>query len=144
MIDFKKYFELEHQFFLEDIRFNRIPDNGMDQEIQLNCLDTVDTQLQHDRKLKLTFNRCLNFEPNNLFNLSVTFGAILTFNPEIDIDNLKDINFSQEIIISENTVLGNLVSRSSLLISQITASFGQQPIITPPTITQIPNNPNPH
>ena len=82
--------------------------------------------------VKLTFNRTMAFEPEGLFRLSVTYGVMLTFDPstknEVDWDGL---DIAGEFRKSCGGTLTALMSRTSLMIGQITAAAGQNPIITP-------------
>lgn len=48
--------------------------------------------------------------------------------------NWRNINLAKEFEKHGDFVLGNLMNRISLLISEITSSFGQSPIVLPPTI----------
>lgn len=129
------YFETEQEFYLDRIIYNRIDKNGeVVEEYSLNCIDNIEVDV-YDDFVKLTVKRVLEFEPEELFDLSVSFGAVLRFHEDKKGDyDWKKINLAEEFRENGQFVLGNLMSRISLLIAQITSSFGQAPIILPPGI----------
>ena len=74
----------------------------------------------------------MKFDPEEIFELSVSFSAILKLNGEKKDDyDWTKINLAEEFRENGQFVLGNLVNRISLLIAEITSSFGQTPIILP-------------
>ena len=81
MIDFNRYFLHEHQIFLDNVNYEMLRIEKMQGEMKLNCKDTIVAQLIEKQGVKVTFNRTLNFEPEGMFFLSVTFGVMLKFNP---------------------------------------------------------------
>ena len=89
--------------------------------------------------IKITLKRELKFDPNQLFNISISFCAVLNFNPEKkeEID-WHSLNLTNEFQNNGQFVLQNLMSRISLLIAQITSSYGQTPVILPPVV--VPKN----
>lgn len=137
MIDnLSEYFNKEYQFYLDSITFNRIDNGDFTNQIKMNCTDQIQTYIS-DRTVKLTLTRLVNFQPENLFSLSVSFGAILIIKEEKYKEyDWKTIDLANEFRNSGNFVLDNLMSRITLLIGQITSSFGQQPLILSPAGTQ--------
>ena len=128
------YFDTEQEFYLEKISYNRIDRKEETGEYILNCIDNIETGVNQDT-VKLIVKRALKFEPEEVFDLSVSFGAILRFDKEKKGDyNWEGINLAEEFREHGQFVLGNLMNRISLLIAEITSSFGQAPIITPPQI----------
>ncbi len=128
------YFVSEQEFYLDKIFYNRIDKNEHVKEYLLNCIDNIDVHINEDTVI-LTVQRVLKFNPEEIFNLSVSFGAILRFNEEKkgDYDWTK-INLAEEFRENGQFVLENLMNRITLLIAEITSSFGQVPIIPPPRI----------
>lgn len=137
MIDnLSEYFNKDYQFYLDSIIFNRIDTRNPVNQIQMNCEDQIQTHVSA-RTVKLNLTRTVNFQPENLFSLSVSFGAILTIKEEKYKEyDWKAINLADEFKYSGNFVLDNLMSRITLLIGEITSSFGQQPLILSPAGTQ--------
>ena len=83
----------------------------------------------------MTVTRSLSFEQNELFELTVSFGAILKFEPTRKNEyNWHEINMAEEFRKNGEFVTNNLMARISLLIAQITSSFGQPPFILPPHV----------
>lgn len=133
MLEISKYFNPQHEFYLNDIDFKRCV-NEVGGVVSLNITDSFETELQGDSVL-LMFTRTLKFDPQAIFDLSVSFGAELSLNPSTkDEVDWSTINLSEEFINNGKEIINNLASRASLLVSEITASFGQIPIVTPPTV----------
>lgn len=128
------YFSDEQEFYLENISYSRIDKKEQAKEYSLNCIDNIGVEV-NEEVVKLTVSRVLKFDPEEFFELSVSFGAILKFNEENKKEHdWKEIHLADEFRENGQFVLGNLMSRISLLIAEITSSFGQTPIILPPEI----------
>lgn len=75
-----------------------------------------------------------------MFCLSVAFGADLKFDPQkVNDYNWHEINLAEEFRDNGKFVTDNLMSRITLLIAQITSSFGQPPIVLPSSVAK-PDN----
>ncbi|MDO4390079.1 MAG: hypothetical protein Q4C92_00515 [Clostridia bacterium] len=126
------YFESEQEYYLQSIKYDRIVGDMPQNKYDLNCTDTISTEAYEEGKVRLTLKRKVAFKPEDFFELSIEFGAILSFKKEkkgeIDWDK---VNLEDEFRNNGSFVLANLASRISLLIAEITSSFGQQPIILP-------------
>ncbi|MGN0370692.1 MAG: hypothetical protein ACI4EW_09115 [Butyrivibrio sp.] len=125
------FFETEQEFYLDNISYNRIDKKGQTKEYSLNCIDTIKTNIYED-VLRLTICRTLKFEPEEIFELSVAYGAVLKFNKAGKELDWSKINVEEEFRENGQFVTANLMNRISLLIAEITSSFGQTPIILPP------------
>lgn len=130
MLNFNEYFKDEYQFSLKDVSYTKIESENELPEYKLNISDTINTELNGDW-LSVTFARNVYFEPAAMFHLKVVFDIILHLNENAK-EGAAKINWSQAFLENPNSYLGNVVSRASHLIAEITASFGQQPLITPP------------
>ena len=90
----------------------------------MNCIDNIEVQVNED-KVRLTVKRVLKFKPEEIFELSVSYGAILKIKAEKRGDyDWENINLAEEFRENGQFVLGNLMNRISLLIAEITSSFG--------------------
>ena len=131
----EQYFEKDYQFYLERIKFDRIDSKEDVGEVSLNCRDSISVVVNNDEGVTLIITRKMYFDPNVLFDLEVSFGVDLKFiqekKTEVEWDN---VDLASEFKKSGEFVLQNIMSRMSLLIGQITASFGQAPLMTPPGI----------
>ena len=97
-------------------------------------MDNISVDVKEEA-VKIIVTRTLKFEPEELFTLTVSFGAILKFNPQKkSAYNWNEINMAEEFRNNGDFVIGNLMQRITLQIAQITSSFGQSPIILPPNI----------
>ena len=140
MIDFSRYFLHEQQLFLDNVSYETLKLERATAEMKLNCKDTIVAQLMDTKGVKFTFNRTLSFEPDGLFFLSVTFGVFLKFNP-VYYDEVmwKNMDLAGEFKTGCPQLLTNLMSRTSLLISEITSAAGQNPIVTHGGVVPIKN-----
>ena len=79
----------------------------------------------------------MKFDPDELFELSISFGAILKFDPEKkDEYDWHKVNMAEEFRENGEFVLSNLMNRIALLVAQITSSYGQMPLVLPPSIAK--------
>lgn len=130
-----EYFENEQEFYLDKVLYNRIDKKLQEEEHSLNCFDNIEVKVSGD-VVKVTVMRSLKFEPEEIFELSVSYGAILKIKKEKEMDyNWNQIDLAEEFRMNGQFVLGNLMNRMSLLIAEITSSFGQVPLILTPRIT---------
>lgn len=133
------YFSAEQEFYLDTISYNRITETSDTKEYSLNCLDNLEVKTNKDT-LVLTAKRTLKFEPKEFFELTVSFGAILKFNKDkMNEYDWEKINLAEEFRENGQFVLSNLMNRISLLVAQITSSYGQTPIILSPGIASKDN-----
>ena len=132
------YFLPEQEFYLHKINYDRITsgESGIRKsEISLNCTDNIVAEVNDLDEVKIIVTRSLYFDPEDVFCLSVAFGAELKINPNKKNDyNWHELNLAEEFRDNGDFVVSNLMNRISLLIAQITSSFGQQPLMLPPTI----------
>lgn len=85
-----EYFLPEHQFYLQNVSYNKIDNNEVKEEYSLNCFDSI----------------------------------------KADVEGCDEVRNNGEFVTN------NLMARISLLIAQITTSFGQSPIILPPNVAK--------
>ena len=129
----EEYFEDEQGFYLDKVVYNRIDKKNQAEEYSLKCIDNIEAVVE-EKTVKLTVKRVLQFEPEEIFELSVSYGAILKIKEEKKSYAWDKMNLAEEFRENGQFVLGNLMSRISLLIAEITSSFGQPPIILPPVV----------
>ena len=132
-----QYFKDEHQIYLNGINFEKFdvipqPKNG---EITLNCTDNIAATVKDNEGVEIILTRKLTFVPEQLFGLVISFGADLKFDKEKAKEiNWREINLADEFRDNGDFIISNLLSRISLLVAQITSSFGQTPLIIPPSM----------
>ena len=133
------YFEDELRFYLDKVSYNRIDKKGQAEEYSLKCIDNIEAVVE-EGTVRLTVKRILKFEPEEIFELLVSYGAILKIKEEKKKDHdWEKIDLAGEFRENGQFVLENLMSRISLLIAEITSSYGQPPIILPPVIASKDN-----
>ena len=110
------------------------------EEFTLNCADNINVEITEKSGIKIVVTRSLTFEPEEMFLLTISFGANLKFDPQRANEyKWNEINLAKEFRDNGDFVTANLMSRITLLIAQITSSFGQQPLILPPNVAR-PND----
>lgn len=128
-----EFFLPEQEFYLDKVNYNRLPQTSNTKEFSLNCIDSIETTLMEDG-INILVTRTLKFNPNEIFELSVSFGVNLKFNKDMKRNfEWNDIEWENEFRQNGDFVLANIMSRISLLISEITASYGQMPLVLPPS-----------
>ena len=131
MENFERYFLHEKKILLENISYETVKMDKNPGEMKLGCKDTIVAQLM-EHGVKINFNREVKFDPEGIFNLSVTFGMMLIFDPTTKNEiNWKGMDIAKEFQQSCPHLLTALMSRTSLMVSQITSAGGQNPIVTP-------------
>ena len=132
------------RIFLENISYEALGATAPQEKgKKLGCKDSIVAQLKYPVGVKVIFNRRLAFEPEELFELSVSFGAELKFNPEKrDLVDWKHVNVAHEFQVGCPTLMAALNARCTLLVAQITSSAGASPVIPLPAKNANLNNGN--
>lgn len=130
MFNFDNFFEDQYQFTLSNVAYSKIDTETENAEYEVQISDNIETTAK-GRELYVTFKRDVFFQPSSMFSLSVSFDLLLHFIEGAE-KEAADVNWCKEFIENPNPFLGNVTSRVSHLIAEITSSFGQQPLITPP------------
>lgn len=131
------YFLPEQQFYLHKVAYERIDNKNLQEQYSLNCADNITVEIGENNKVKVIVTRSLQFDPPEMFQLSVSFGTDLKLHPQrLGEYDWSTLNLAEEFRDNGQFVTDNLMSRISLLIAQITSSFGQQPLILPPTVAK--------
>ena len=131
------YFDPVQEIFLDAVNYNKANTQSekINTEFILLCHDNIKVDL-YDEGVRIIIMRTLTFDPDEIFNLSVSFGAYLKFNKRKSEHEWSNINLAEEFRNNGDFVTAQLMNRITLLIGQITSSFGQNPIITPPTLAK--------
>ena len=136
-----EYFLPEQAFYLHKVVYDRLDNVMAKEEFSLNCEDNINVEVSDNNEVKVIVTRSLKFEPEEMFQLTVAFGADLKIDPQKAHEyKWHEINLAEEFRDNGNFVTANLMSRITLLIAQITSSFGQQPLILPPNVAKINND----
>lgn len=133
MENFERYFLHEKKVFLENISYETVKAEGRPEKVEMGVKDTIVAQLMGGG-IKINFNRALNFRPEAMFSLSVTYSMLMIFDPSTkDEVDWKSTDIAGEFRRNCPHLLSTLMARTSLMIAQITSSAGQPPLITPAT-----------
>ena len=133
----QEYFKPEQEMFLDTINYKRIEsqESDVEEKLTLLCQDNVKVSVDEE-KVRIIITRSLIFYPEELFALSVSFGADLKFNERKSEHDWMNINLADEFRKNGDFVTIQLMSRITLLIAEITSSFGQQPLILPTALAK--------
>ena len=140
MENFSSYFLPERRIFLENISYEALGAKAVREKgKRLDCKDSVVAQLRYPFGVKIVFNRRLTFQPEELFELSVSFGAELKFDPEKrDLVDWKSVNIAGEFQTGFPTLFASLNARCTLLVAEITSAAGASPVIPLPAKNRMP------
>ncbi len=130
-INFGRHFLPVHPVKLANVSYETDTpklENGA--QVRLGVKDTVVAQVQAGRGVKVTFNRTLSFDPDGPFTLSVSFAVMLLFNPKTagEVD-WKAVDVATQFRQKCPALMQSMMSRAALLVAQITAADGGNPIV---------------
>lgn len=132
-----EYFKPEKEIFLDTINYKRIENlnRNIKGEVALLCEDNIKATA-NDKGVRIIVTRSLTFDPKELFSLTVSFGPDLKFNERKTEYDWFDVNLAEEFRENGDFITIQLMNRITLLIGEITSSFGQQPFILPPNLAK--------
>lgn len=134
-MDINQYIEPRQQTFLSNVEYRLLELVASGSKNVINVADNLEARFLDPKHIKLTLTRKLTFNPAGLFELSVSFGTILTLREDsYYLVDWKTYDVAEEIARNSKNLINPLAARISLLIAEITSSYGQNPIVTPPTI----------
>lgn len=126
----------EQEIYLENIAYEKIDVEIEKEEHALKCEDNIAVNSEENGVL-ITVTRVLNFEPEELFSLRVSFGAMLRFAPgKKELYDWSNMNLAEEFRMNGDFITANLMARISNQIAQITSAAGQIPLILPPSVAR--------
>lgn len=117
---------------LAQVKMCEIPDT--DAQIEVHFEDTI-TGKAADKFLRIEFTRHVWFEPASVFDITATYFVEHELKQEGSLAEISQEQIDAEIRNDPGFYMQEsqgFVSRISMLISQITASFGGVPLISPP------------
>lgn len=127
---FNKYLKEEYQFILKQVVFQTVEEHDETEEFEINISDDVSVEVI-DNEISVDYWRNVYFEPKGIFDIKVNFGLRIPFKEDIKPEG-GTIDWAKELEEKENPYMRNIITRASNIISNLTSSFGQQPLITPP------------
>ena len=134
-MDINQYIEPRQQTFLSNVEYRLLELVASGSKNVINVADNLEARFLDPKHIKLTLTRKLTFNPAGLFELSVSFGTILTLREDsYYLVDWKTYDVAEEIVRNSKNLINPLAARISLRIAEITSSYGQNPIVTPPTV----------
>lgn len=128
-------FTREKQVLLKSVNYFADRDfKRLENTIHALCKDSIEIYEKSKDKLILEVVRDVNFEPEKLFSIRVSYLIEHHIKDEL-IGQLQwnDIDLEKEVYNDIPYFSGDQFDYVSLLISQVTSSFQSPPLITPPT-----------
>ncbi len=134
-MDINQYIEPRQQTFLANVEYRLLELSPTSKGSKMIVSDNLDATFLDSRHIKLVLTRKMHFEPAGLFEITVAFGTIITLKEDsYYLVDWKTYDVAEEIVNNSKNLVNPLASRISLLIGEITSSFGQLPVITPPCV----------
>lgn len=131
---FDEYFTGNCSISLENVHYEKLDE--LEVEVDLAVKDNLkinDVSSSSDH-IEIIISRNLSFRPRSLVDITVSFGIILELNEKYKGTNKPDLDTLKSELFTKDSVIASIVmSRISLLISQLTSSYGERPIVTPPS-----------
>lgn len=141
-MNFYSYFLPSNAINLENISYESLENKNISkgEQVKLNCKDTILAKVCKNG-VKINFNRKVDFEPEKLFIVSVTFSVFLPFREgAAEAVDWTKIDVAGEFRRAGGPIITSFMSKASLMIGQITAAAGQNPLITTAAPVKIPEN----
>ncbi|MBR6290586.1 MAG: hypothetical protein IKR53_03995 [Clostridia bacterium] len=131
MENFASYFTKDSKIMLENVSYESVPVlKEQTKGKKLDCKDSIVASVKYPLGVRIVFNRRMTFDPEELFVLSVSFSALLKFDPEKrDLVDWRSVDLVKEFTRAFPTLLATLNARTTLLVAQITSAAGASPLI---------------
>lgn len=131
MENFASYFTKDSKIMLENVSYESVPVlKEQTKGKKLDCKDSIVASIKYPLGVRIVFNRRMTFDPEELFVLSVSFSALLKFDPEKrDLVDWRSVDLVKEFTRAFPTLLATLNARTTLLVAQITSAAGASPLI---------------
>lgn len=132
-IELSSLFQEEYKYALEKVNYSlESSDENIPAEISVK--DELLTDVVNS-SIKIHIIRSVYFNPKSVFSVEVGYVIELQINQEYkEIVKRNQEGIKRRLIEEGSYLIANTMSRISLLIAQVTASSGLQPLITPPEI----------
>lgn len=130
-MDFKKLFSQKTEWCLKSFNYCEIPTKDFMKCIP-NILDSISLSKICDDRIVYIINRKVSFEPSGIFEMNVEFNVVKYFNDEIDIKDIDDVNWEEELINSKDFFSNGVMDDISLIVSFITNQSDFPTYTTPP------------
>ncbi len=132
-IELGELFQDEYRYALEKVNYSI--EEGSEEiipELLVNDYLSIDIL---DSSIIIHVSRSAVFDPASVFSANVGYAAELRFKDErAELIREHQGELEERFIKEGDFVFSNIMSRISLLLAQITASSGLQPLITPPSL----------
>lgn len=105
---------------------------------ELNYMDQISWEV-FAKKLRVKLTRTVKFEPETLFSIVVSYYVDHELREENSLANIPMEDFKQEICNDLSYYLceqDGTMSRVSLIIANLTSSFGGLPVVLPPSLPE--------
>lgn len=133
MANYNDWFMDEYRYALSDITYKKHPVVSLPMDVQspeLEIRDSLTIGPRSDSDVHVVFCRNVSFHPENIFSLTVQFDMVFEFKKSVDRNAIQDSEIIQ--LLQEEPFISEVVSKASLLISQITLIGSHAPMVLPP------------
>lgn len=137
MCMFDEYFTGSFSIALENVVYNKLDEIEVEVSLRIDDVLEIKENKTNVENITAIITRSFSFEPKSLVEVSVSFEVVLELNDKYKNSDKLDLSLIRKELISEDSVIMSIVmSRISLLISQLTSSYGERPIVTPPSFME--------
>ena len=92
--------------------------------------DSYAVSSRSEREIHVAFNRYIGYNPISNFDIIISFDMAFTLKKAVSSDSIDDSDIIR--ILKESQFTTEMISKSSLLISQLTMIGNLNPMILPP------------
>lgn len=134
-MDLNQYIEPKQQTFLNNVEYRLLQLVSGASGSKMKITDKLDATFLDSKHIRLILSRKICFEPAGLFEMEVSFGTIVTLKDDAYfLVDWQTYDVAEEVINNSKNLINPLAARISMVIAQITSSYGQVPIVTPPCV----------
>lgn len=134
-------FKEQARWLIHSIEFQALPYETDSESVNINItpIDSIQVYKRNLSEATFIIKRTLKIEPIEVFSLSIELEVAIGFDENATTSEMKDSDLVNAFKEHCAGVISIIMSRTSLLISEITGGSGQTPIITEPHFVE--NNP---
>ena len=131
MSNYTDFFEDEYRYALSHVEYNRhFSGDDKPTTVSFVAKDSYVVSSRSEREIHVAFNRYIGYNPVSNFDIMISFDMAFTLKKAVSSDSIDDSDIIR--ILKESQFTTEMISKSSLLISQLTMIGNLNPMILPP------------
>jgi len=130
---FEEYFENEFDYKLDEISFHSINPPNEPITCEMKLKDELTGDFGQDSQLNLKLKRIISFEPAYIYELTIVYSIRLKLKKNCRLQPEQNGEYWAKLLLNNPSgYLGEVCSRISMLVANITGANGKPPAIIPP------------